>query len=243
MDARSPATASVSPRGRPGRKLDHARNAVILDATLAVLAEQGYDRMTIDAVASRAGMARATVYRRWPTKADLILEAVGAMSRADVDVEHLPDTGTLRGDMTAMIRTFDDDQQQVRIQAMAGLLTLTSSDPRLVEAATNTGIGPWIEANRFLMQRAVDRGEFAASADIDSLAELIPMMCVSRAVQRIPITREFSLALIDGVVIPAMRGAGQGNRSASTRPRPNQSSSPADRPRHERPHTQPRSTT
>jgi AcrR family transcriptional regulator len=201
--------SSVPPRGRPGRKLDLARNGVILDAALAVLAEQGYDRMTIDAVASRAGMARATVYRRWPTKADLVLEAVSAMSRADVAFEHLPDTGTLRGDMTSMIRTFDDDEQQVRIQAMAGLLTLTGSNERLVEAAANAGIGPWIEVNRHLMQRAVDRGEFPGSADIDSLAELIPMMCVSRAVQRLPITREFSLALIDGVVIPAMRGAGQ----------------------------------
>ena len=108
-----------------------------------------------------------------------------------------------------MIWTFDDDEQQVRIRAIAGLLTLAASDERLAEAAANAGIGPWIEVNRHLMQRAVERGEFSASADIDSLAELIPMMCVSRAVQRLPITREFSLALIDGVVIPAMRGAGQ----------------------------------
>jgi AcrR family transcriptional regulator len=199
----------VSRRGRPGRKLDHARNGVILDGALTVLAQQGYDRMTIDAVARRAGMARATVYRRWSTKADLVLEAVSAMSRADVDFEHLPDTGTLRGDMTSMIRTFDDGEQQVRIQAMAGLLTFTGSDERLGEAAANAGIGPWIEVNRHLIQRAVDRGEFPPSADIDSLAELIPMMCVSRAVQRLPTTRAFSLALIDGVVIPAMRGAGQ----------------------------------
>ena len=58
------------------------------------------------------------------------------------------------------------------------------------------------------MRRAVDRGEFP-SADIDTLAEVIPMLCVSRAVQRLPITREFSLALIDGVIIPALRGSGR----------------------------------
>ena len=56
------------PAARAGRKLDLSRNAVILDATLAVLAESGYDRMTIDAVAARAGAARATVYRRWAAK-------------------------------------------------------------------------------------------------------------------------------------------------------------------------------
>ena len=58
-----------------GRKRDEARNAVILDAAVAVLAEQGYEGMTIDMVAARAGMARATVYRRWATKADLVLDA------------------------------------------------------------------------------------------------------------------------------------------------------------------------
>jgi hypothetical protein len=90
---------------------------------------------------------------------------------------------------------------------MAGLLSLAKADERLAGAATGAGIGPWIEASRMLMQRAVDRGEYPP-ADIGTLAEIIPMMCVSRAVQRLPITREFSLALIDGVLIPALRGSG-----------------------------------
>lgn len=194
------------PRGQAGRKRDPARTAVILDATLAVLAEQGYDRMTIDLVAARAGMARATVYRRWATKADLVLEAVSHLSRTDVDANHLPNTGTLRGDMVAMIRPFDDTEQQVRIRAIAGLLALAGSDDRLADIASQAGIGPWTEVNRVLMQRAIDRGEFAPPADLHTLAELIPMMCVSRAVQQLPITRQFCLALIDAVILPAFRG-------------------------------------
>jgi AcrR family transcriptional regulator len=194
-------------RAKVGRKRDAARDGVILDAALTVLAEQGYEGMTIDMVAAEAGMARATVYRRWVTKADLVLEAVSRMSHSDVSLAQLPDTGTLRGDMTAMILPLDDRQQQIRIQAMAGLLSLAKADQRLAEAATGAGIGPWIEASRILMQRAVDRGEYPPS-DIGTLAEIIPMMCVSRAVQRLPITREFSLALIDGVIIPALRGSG-----------------------------------
>jgi AcrR family transcriptional regulator len=199
------------PRSRAGRKRDPARDAVILDATLVVLAEQGYDRMTIDTVAARASMARATVYRRWPTKVALVLDAVAHLSRNDVgelDAEHLPDTGTLRGDMMAMIKPFDDEQQQVRIQAMAGLLALARTDDRLAEAAAGAGIGPWIDLNRVLIQRAVDRGEFPRPADLEVLAGLIPTMCVARAVQQLPITFEFSVALIDGVIIPALRGAG-----------------------------------
>ena len=196
------------PRAKAGRKRDDSRDEVILDAALAVLADQGYEGMTIDMVAAHASMARATVYRRWPTKADLVLEAVSRMSHSDVNLDQLPDTGSLRGDMTAMIVPFDDEQQQVRIHAMAGLLSLAKVDERLAAAAAGSGIGPWIEANRILMQRAVDRGEFPP-ADIDTLAEIIPMLCVSRAVQRLPITREFSLALIDGVIIPALRGSGR----------------------------------
>ena len=191
-----------------GRKRDEARDEVILDATLAVLAGQGYEGMTIDMVAAQAGMARATVYRRWPTKADLVLSAVSRMSHGDVHLDQLPDTGTLRGDMTAMIIPFDDEQQQIRIRAMAGLLALARTDERFAAAATASGTDPWIEANRILMQRAVDRGEFPP-ADVGTLAEVIPLLCVARAVQRLPITREFSLALIDGVIIPALRGGGR----------------------------------
>jgi AcrR family transcriptional regulator len=194
------------PHSRAGRKRDHGRDGLILDAALAVLAENGYDGMTIDMVAARAGSARATVYRRWATKAELVLEAVARMSRDDVNLDQLPDTGNLRGDMTAMILPLSDQEQQVRIQAMAALLSLSKTDARLADAATGVGIGPWIEVNRTLIQRAVDRGEFSPPSDIDTLAELIPMMCVSRAVQQQPITREFSLALVDGVIIPALRG-------------------------------------
>ena len=190
-----------------GRKRDDSRDSVILDAALAVLAELGYDGMTIDMVAARAGSARATVYRRWPTKADLVLDAVAQLSRGDVHLDELPDTGTLRGDMTAMILPLSDEEQQVRVQAVAGLLALAKGDDRLAGAATGVGIGPWIEVNRILIQRAIDRGEFPPG-DVATLAEVIPTMVVSRAAQRLPITREWSIALIDGVIIPALRGGG-----------------------------------
>ncbi|HWE09250.1 MAG TPA: TetR/AcrR family transcriptional regulator [Solirubrobacteraceae bacterium] len=193
-------------RSRAGRKRDPGRDGVIPDAALTVLAEHGYDGMTIDMVAARAGSARATVYRRWATKDELVLAAVERMSRDDVNLDQLPDTGSLRGDIVAMILPLSEEEQQVRIQAMAALLALSQTDSRLAEAATGAEIGPWIEVNRILIQRAVDRGEFPPPGDLDTFAELIPMMCVSRAVQQLPITREFSLALVDGVIIPALRG-------------------------------------
>ena len=190
---------------RVGRKRDHTRNAPILDATLAVLAEAGYEGMTIDMVAARAGTARATVYRRWATKADLVLAAIARLSQTDAGLDHLPDTGSFRGDVIALFVPDTPGDQQVRLQALTALLMLARTDKRFADAATQAGIGPWIEANRVLMQRAVDRGEFGP-ADVETLAQVIPMMCISQAVRHEPITREFSLALLDGVIIPALRG-------------------------------------
>ena len=198
-------TSSNERPARAGRKRDHARDAPILDAALAILAEAGYEGMTIDMVAARAGAARATVYRRWATKADLVLAAAARLSETDVGLDHLPDTGSFRGDAIAMFVPDTPGDQQVRLQALIGLLMVARTNKRLADAAAQAGIGPWIEANRVLMQRAVDRGEFPP-ADIETLAQVIPMMCISRAVQQEPITREFSLALLDGVIIPALRG-------------------------------------
>lgn len=187
-----------------GRKLDRSRDTSILDATLEVLAESGYDGMTIDMVAARTGAARATVYRRWPTKAKLVLDAVARMSGSDIDPDDLPDTGSLRGDMAAATIEQTVEEQQLRIKVLTALLTSGPTEPRLAEAAA-AGIGPWIAATRTLLQRAVDRGEFPP-ADVDTLAEVIPMMCIGRAVHQQAITAEFGLSLIDGVIIPAMRG-------------------------------------
>lgn len=179
---------------------------MILDATLAVLAESGYDRMTIDMVAARAGAARATVYRRWATKADLVLDAVARLSQTDVESDQLPDTGSLREDLVAMIRPQTDEEQQVRIRVVTGLLALATQEPRLAEAAADAGARPWIEAIRALIQRAVDRGEYRP-ADVDALARVVPLMCISHAMLQEPITREFSIGLIDGVLLPALRGS------------------------------------
>jgi AcrR family transcriptional regulator len=191
---------------RAGRKLDRRRDDVILDATLAVLAESGYDRMTIDMVAAHAGAARATVYRRWATKAELVLNAVARLSQSDVDLDQLPDTGSLREDLAAMILPHTTEDQLVRIRVVTGLLALATQEPRLAEAAADAGSKPWIDAIRVLIRRAVDRGEYPP-ADVDALAQVIPLMCISRAILQEPITREFSLGLIDGVLLPALRGS------------------------------------
>lgn len=124
---------------RVGRKRDHGRDGPILDAALAVLAESRYEGMTVDMVAARAGAARATVYRRWATKADLVLAAAARLSETDVGLDQLPDTGSLRGDVVAMFVPDTADDQQLRLKVLTGLLLLSKTDRRLAEATTRAG--------------------------------------------------------------------------------------------------------
>ncbi|GAA2698105.1 TetR/AcrR family transcriptional regulator [Actinoplanes palleronii] len=205
-DEQTVSTPAAAPH-RPGRKLDVARNAKILDSALEVLAETGYEGMTIDMVAAHSGSARATVYRRWTTKADLVVDAVRHMSASDTAQLTLPDTGTLRGDLIAAIIPLSVEDQERRIKVLAGLATLAKTEPRLAGIGGGAGIEPWVDAARVLLQRSIDRGEYPG-ADVGTLALVMPMMSICRAaVQQQPITPEFTLSLIDSVILPAMRGA------------------------------------
>lgn len=205
----SDVTQTSTGPARGGRRLDESRDGVILDAALDVLVETGFDGMTVDAVAARARAGKATMYRRWPSKVDLVLDAVARMESGDVDLDHLPDTGTFRGDVTGLMRpgTLEDGGRRLRV--LASLAAMTAREPRLGAAATEVGFGTWGRANRVLIERALDRGEFARDhVDVEALSQLIPQLCAARAcVLHQPITREFLLSVLDGVLIPALRGS------------------------------------
>ena len=188
-----------------GRKRDHSRDPEILDAALEVLAEEGYDGMTIDMVAARARAGKATLYRRWPSKAELVLDAVACMKKADLELEALPDTGTLRGDLIAMIKAPSLRDAAKKLQIMAGVVSMLSRAPELAEAAREAIVEPRVAANRFLMNRAVERGEISREHDIDTVALVSPSMVAYRVLMTgEPVTREFLISLIDGVVLPAL---------------------------------------
>lgn len=190
---------------KPGRKRDHTRDPEILDAALAVLAETGYDGMTIDMVAARAKAGKATLYRRWPSKAELVIDAVACMKKVDLDPRMLPDTGTLRGDMIAMIKPHSIEDSERKMQIMAGLMSMISRAPELADAANAAIIEPRAAVNRLLMRRAVARGEISADCDIETVAMISPSMATYRTlVLKKPVDREFLVSLIDGVILPAL---------------------------------------
>ncbi|MFT4210418.1 MAG: TetR/AcrR family transcriptional regulator [Microbacterium sp.] len=191
-------------RSRLGRPRDASRDDDILDATIDILAECGYDGMTIDAVATRVGAGKATVYRRWPSKADLVLDAVTCLKAGHAQTA-LPDTGTLRGDLLAMVKPVPLKDAERKLRVMAGVASMMSREPELAEAAFRAILEPRVIANRTLLQRAVERGEIRADADVERLAVLVPSMTAYRAlVEHKPMDRDYVISLIDGILLPAV---------------------------------------
>ncbi|NTF35077.1 TetR/AcrR family transcriptional regulator [Rhizobium skierniewicense] len=195
----------MRPAPRGGRKRDATRDAVILNAAIDTLGEVGFERMTMDLVALRAGAGKATVYRRWASKEALILDAVAQMKREQVDLGKLPDTGTLRGDMLALFKPSSVEESERKLRALAGLSALLAQNASLSGAASNAIVEPWVEANRALLQAALTRGEIAADAPVETMATIIPSLAAYRSlIERKPFDRDFLVEMLDQVLLPAL---------------------------------------
>jgi AcrR family transcriptional regulator len=156
---------------RPGRPRDARADDAILEATLDTLIEAGYEGLIVERVAERAGVAKATVYRRWPSKQELVLAALGSL-HATLQV---PDSGDVRADLILLIR----QAQQFLTQTKAGRVL-----PRMVgEFAAGSPVGrafiarvllPRIAGVQQTLERAKQRGELREELDLDlALPEII----------------------------------------------------------------------
>ncbi|MWB98958.1 TetR/AcrR family transcriptional regulator [Agromyces seonyuensis] len=189
---------------RPGRKRDHTRDPEILNAALDVLAETGYDRMTVDMVATRAKAGKATLYRRWPSKAELVIDAVACLKVGDRDAP-LPDTGSLREDLVSQIKPHSIDDGQRKLRIMTGLASMLSTSPELARTANETIVRPRIERNLALFERAVERGEIEPGLDLELIAGLSTALAANRMLlEGKPVDRDFLVGVIDAVVLPAL---------------------------------------
>ena len=188
-----------------GRKRDHTKDQQILDAAIEVLAETGFDGMTIDMVAARAKAGKATVYRRWASKNELVIDAVACMKKGDLDTLQIPDTGSLRGDLVAMIRPPSILDAERKLKIMAGLASMLSAAPELADAANEAIVEPRARINRMLLERAVGRGEISGEIDLRLISLISPSMVAYRTlILRKPVDRAFLISLIDGIVLPAV---------------------------------------
>lgn len=181
------------------------READILDATVTVLCDVGYDRLTMDQVASLAKASKATLYRRWESKAELVIDAL-------VRAKQMPnaeqaDTGSLRGDLLSATCGKAGWARQIPMSAMAGLLTAINADPQLCRLWQERFLLPRLTWNRTVFERAQALGEVRPDVDLDLLSTLLPSMCSFRSmVQGLPVDEAFVTDVIDTVLIPAATG-------------------------------------
>jgi AcrR family transcriptional regulator len=142
--------------GRGGRPRDPSRDGAIRTAILQVLAESGYAGLTMDAVAAAAGVGKATIYRRWRTKSDLVADAVAELSSMSIEA---PDTGSLEGDLRVLLHWLVDAVNGPLGAATLSLLSALPHEPAL-RAAFNAGpMGVWGATFRTVWERAEGRGE------------------------------------------------------------------------------------
>jgi AcrR family transcriptional regulator len=205
--ARQDSTAETAefPSARPGRKIDHSRDAVILDATLELLAEVDFTKLTMAMVATRAKAGKGTVYRRWKSKEELVLDAIGRMKESALDLEQLPDTGTLRGDLLALYLPGPEGAAEQQVKIIAGLTSLLSVNQAFVDATHAALIEPWAAAHLAYLRRSVDRGEIPREVNIEVLSELVARLAAYRTIiERKPFTEQFLASTVDDILLPAL---------------------------------------
>jgi AcrR family transcriptional regulator len=191
---------AVIARGRPR---DPARDAAIHQAALELIAEIGYERMTIDALAARAGVSKPTIYRRWPGgKAEV---TVAAMRAFQAQRAPLPDTGALRTDLMAAIGHICTEKRE-QAGLTAGLSTQLRSDPELLGLVK----GQLIDGERARMRPILDRAEARGEiADAHAVSPLFVDVALSMLHTRLglsgePVDDQFVAELVDHILLPIL---------------------------------------
>jgi AcrR family transcriptional regulator len=156
---------SAQAAGRPRSEEAHR---AILSATLGLLVEVGYSALTVEGIAQRAGVGKATIYRRWPSKLPLVIEAFG-----DLPAFEEADTGTLEGDLDRILRSYvrvyNTTPLGAVVPSLAGELPHNPELMDLFAPVVKERRQPLIRA----LERAAQRGEIAPDTDLDLAADLI----------------------------------------------------------------------
>ncbi|MCB5181598.1 TetR/AcrR family transcriptional regulator [Streptomyces antimicrobicus] len=179
------------------------RQAELHEAVLDLLREVGYEALTMDAVAARTKSSKATLYRQWGSKPELVARALRCTQ--PVSLREI-DTGSLRGDFEVMVEGSDDDQMAKDTALIRGLAHAVHASPELHKALRDLLVDPEITGLQTMLQRAVDRGEVAP--DCPAL-DFVPHMLIGAfialpLIEDRPVDRAFLRQFIDAVVFPAL---------------------------------------
>lgn len=185
------------PGHRP--RVEGERELEVLQAALAVLADVGYDRLTMDAVATAAKASKATLYRRWSGKADLVVDALASTK----SLEEPADTGSLRGDLLA---TFCGRQglTEGASDTFASVITALGRDEEFAAVFRDRVLAPKLAASRRIFERAQARGELRPGVDLDLLSPALAGIVLHRHYVLGAAPDETTIAaVVDQIILPA----------------------------------------
>lgn len=199
----------MGPQQRP--RVEGEREEQILDATIDLLLEGGYDRLTMDAVARGAKASKATLYRRWESKADLVIDALVRAKGMPDPTDH--DTGSLRGDLIA---TFCGKGGMVGTrgsEVTAAVFTALAADPEFAARFREEFVAPKIAITMAIYQRAVARGEVSPDTDLEIIAPALAATVMHRSLLLgAPLTDELVARVVDHLIVPAATYGAPGAR-------------------------------
>ncbi len=198
-DTQSTDTEAGPANRRPGRPRSEQAEQAIIEATLDLFAEQGFEGVCVEAVAARAGVGKATIYRRWPNKEELLLAAFGSLKSPFPE----PEGVSVRDDLLAMVEVMCADKADPRkARRYALLLGEGEKYPRLMARYKETVAEPRREAMRAVIRRGIQTGELRPDTDIE--IAMLTLTGVIMAREKTPDREfhgDFAARLVDGLLL------------------------------------------
>jgi AcrR family transcriptional regulator len=195
----------VTTAERATRRRGDALVDAIIEATMSELATHGYDGLSIERVAELAQTGKASIYRRWPTKQELALDAIEAHMPS---LGAPPDTGSVRGDLLVLLRRIAKHMNSPAGGVMRSCMTDLKSHVELAGAIRERLMPPRVQVMLDILRRGVARGEVRADAVTNRTCELGPKLMLAERVERGRALRESDIvAIVDEVLIPVLRPA------------------------------------
>jgi AcrR family transcriptional regulator len=191
--------APERPRGRPRSAI---ADKAILDAAVDLFAERGFEGFSVEDVADRAGVSKATVYRRYPSKVDLVVEAGSCLATDEIT---FPDTGNLRDDVRGLARSLVNAFKNTRAGKMMPVMTFERRRYPELDAGYRRFLADRKARTREVLRRGIDRGELPPDTDVAVMSSML----VGPIFHRLMITQEpMNEAFVDALVDALLRGFG-----------------------------------
>jgi AcrR family transcriptional regulator len=192
---------TVTDEPQRGRPRDPSRDEAIVDAAIDVLVRDGYDRLSMEGVAAAAGVGKATVYRRWSSKAELVIDAMSTLKPAIDTI----DTGTLDGDIDLLVASSCSPSSERLLRVMASICSALPREPDLLDAFKTRFTEPRIARISDLLLRAQDRGDLGPEVDVAMAASLMPSLMLQRVLMTgQPAGRLYAEQVVGSVLLPVL---------------------------------------